>query len=665
VTDPNFSAIRARLRYESLDDFIDGYSRFISTGGMFIPMAPSKLKPVGTTIRFQFLLQDGSTAMLGEGVVRQIQGADSDDNSAVGMLVKFTKLSRDSKKVVQRVVARKDDADSLGLVPDSDPLEAAAPEAHAQDEPVPAEDDFATDSEVIPQADDAHTRDVEDGDTGVLKPEDNDALNEMFLDADDDEDEASDDNPAVEVAASGSDVFSEAEADSEPVDAEPVDAEPVDAEPEGEEPVGGPKQLGRTEAGLQIMAFDDVSDDEMADFGEFDFGGDEDDVDQMFDGIFGGGGGDDDGGGLFGGGDDEGDGDFFGGGSDEHALVADSVNDGGSPVEDDGGDTREVDEHVDEPLGETFDLDEEVELDEESSPDSLSEDSVDETFDLDEEIELDEELVLDDEEIELDEEELVLDDEEIELDEEELVLDEEIELDDEEIELDEEELVLDDEEIELDEESDFETEEPYALDEDSEPEPDAHGGFDRPATEQVEDADVLLEEALDEDEPDAHGGFDRPSTERVEDADVLFEEDLDEDSEPEPELPAADLAREDSNPSDDLMSALGALDSDGEEELELSLGADAAQDESSEEEAVEEDDDEEESLESLLALAQQDIDAKREVQEEEEDQGDILDNLLGGDDMPPPPSNDPVFDIGDSDKKKKKGGFMSKLFGKD
>ena len=39
-------------------------------------MSPTKLKPIGTTIRFQFLLQDGSTALLGEGVVRQIHSGE-------------------------------------------------------------------------------------------------------------------------------------------------------------------------------------------------------------------------------------------------------------------------------------------------------------------------------------------------------------------------------------------------------------------------------------------------------------------------------------------------------------------------------------------------------------------------------------------------------------
>ena len=115
MTEPNFSAIRARLRYDSVDEFIDGYSRYVTAGGMFIPMTPAKLKPVGTTVRFQFVLGDGATALLGEGVVRQIRGLENEDaDSPIGMLVKFTKLSQDSKVLIDRIVALKE-IEKLGV----------------------------------------------------------------------------------------------------------------------------------------------------------------------------------------------------------------------------------------------------------------------------------------------------------------------------------------------------------------------------------------------------------------------------------------------------------------------------------------------------------------------------------------------------------------------
>ena len=128
MSDQNFSAIRARLRYETIEDFIEGYARFISAGGMFIPMKPGKLKPIGTTIRFQFLLGDGSTALLGEGVVLQVRAPDdASPQSPVGMLIKFTKLAQESKALVDRIVGEKsgpadDDHESYNIHNERTPL---------------------------------------------------------------------------------------------------------------------------------------------------------------------------------------------------------------------------------------------------------------------------------------------------------------------------------------------------------------------------------------------------------------------------------------------------------------------------------------------------------------------------------------------------------------
>jgi hypothetical protein len=112
VTDENISAIRARLKFGSIDEFIQGYARYISSGGIFIPMTANKLKPRGATIRFQFLLGDGSTALLGEGRVHQVHRPDpAQPGAPVGLLVKFTKLSQSSKRIVDRIVELKQGGD--------------------------------------------------------------------------------------------------------------------------------------------------------------------------------------------------------------------------------------------------------------------------------------------------------------------------------------------------------------------------------------------------------------------------------------------------------------------------------------------------------------------------------------------------------------------------
>lgn len=123
MTDENISAIRARLKFGSIDEFIQGYARYISSGGIFIPMTANKLKPRGATIRFQFLLGDGSTALLGEGRVHQVHRPDPAQPSApVGLLVKFTKLSQSSKRIVDRIVELKQ-----GEGEDSEAEQEAAP----------------------------------------------------------------------------------------------------------------------------------------------------------------------------------------------------------------------------------------------------------------------------------------------------------------------------------------------------------------------------------------------------------------------------------------------------------------------------------------------------------------------------------------------------------
>jgi hypothetical protein len=304
---------------------MDGYTRFISKGGMFIPMSPAKLKPVGTTIRFQFLLQDGTTAMLGEGVVRQIQGIDSGDSAPVGMLVKFTRLNRDSKKVVDQILERKAAAGSR----DGASSENAPP---ADETPIPAQStQTQRPNGNSPQNTvefDSRAADLDDDQHETDKPEDN--LGDLFLSPDDagapsssdamqtrESPEVSADSADSGVDASGNDFFNDTDQANSAEPAKPV-----------EPGASGPKQLGSTEAGLQIMAFDKVSDDEVAGLADFEFGGDEDDVDQMFDDVFGGGdlfGGGGGGGGGFG---SDGDADAFG-----DALIGATAHDGGSPIE--------------------------------------------------------------------------------------------------------------------------------------------------------------------------------------------------------------------------------------------------------------------------------------------------------------------------------------------
>ena len=103
MTESNIPVFRAQLRYESVDEFIEGYSRFVLPGKMFVPLDESQLKPVDSRVRFEFRLADGSRALVGEGVVRQVRGP-KEAGGPTGLVVKDTHLSRRSKQLIGQIV---------------------------------------------------------------------------------------------------------------------------------------------------------------------------------------------------------------------------------------------------------------------------------------------------------------------------------------------------------------------------------------------------------------------------------------------------------------------------------------------------------------------------------------------------------------------------------
>jgi uncharacterized protein (TIGR02266 family) len=98
--------MRIKLKYPDVDTFIQKYAVNISRGGIFI--ATKTPKPVGTVIRFEFLLAnaEGSAVIRGEGQVQWTREYDAaQPTKAHGMGVKFTKLDGESQAVVERALA--------------------------------------------------------------------------------------------------------------------------------------------------------------------------------------------------------------------------------------------------------------------------------------------------------------------------------------------------------------------------------------------------------------------------------------------------------------------------------------------------------------------------------------------------------------------------------
>src|SRR5689334_17435003 len=100
------TSMRIKLKYPDLETFIQKYAVNISRGGIFI--ATRQPKPVGTVVKFEFLLANAEQTSLirGEGVVQWNREYDpATPTKAHGMGLKFTRLDAGSQLVVDRALA--------------------------------------------------------------------------------------------------------------------------------------------------------------------------------------------------------------------------------------------------------------------------------------------------------------------------------------------------------------------------------------------------------------------------------------------------------------------------------------------------------------------------------------------------------------------------------
>lgn len=98
--------LKIKFKSSSLEQFIERYSVDVSKGGIFIrtkePLA------VGTSLRFEFQLQDGNPLLSGDGTVVWNRAFDPNkSNVAPGMGVRFEKLTADSQKTLDQILAEK------------------------------------------------------------------------------------------------------------------------------------------------------------------------------------------------------------------------------------------------------------------------------------------------------------------------------------------------------------------------------------------------------------------------------------------------------------------------------------------------------------------------------------------------------------------------------
>lgn len=327
MTESNTPHLRAKLPVDSLDGFFETFGQFILPGRMFLPTAPSRLKSVGDSIQFEVLLSDGSRALAGKGIVRQVRSESEATRGPAGMVVEYTHLSKRSKALVKDILRQKkaertDDPEATSESPDASdsPPESRPPEA---DEPKSSLE------ETTERADPREEADVDAGpapegtDPEIARPETDDKAadqdehepSETDGEATSDDSQTADDETLDEMAQTGFDVGDDSE-----VSVRDPEARDPEADDEQEDAGGEFDELGvsagaeaallgddesdddpseETEAkeaednqtkksGLQVLPYDDEPDSPEDALSELDFGEDSD-VDRMLDNMFSGG----------------------------------------------------------------------------------------------------------------------------------------------------------------------------------------------------------------------------------------------------------------------------------------------------------------------------------------------------------------------------------------
>ena len=106
-------SLRIKFRSASLDQFIERYAVDVSRGGIFI--RTREPLPVGTTLRFDFQLQDTAPLLAGEGTVVWIRENDPTRAGVTpGMGVRFDKLTPASQPVLEKILAEEGPARAGG-----------------------------------------------------------------------------------------------------------------------------------------------------------------------------------------------------------------------------------------------------------------------------------------------------------------------------------------------------------------------------------------------------------------------------------------------------------------------------------------------------------------------------------------------------------------------
>ena len=122
--EPEPVSLRFRFDSETVEQFAERYASDVSRGGIFVhsrqPFA------VGTQLRLDLQLLDGTPLIVGEGTVFWTREPDPNKPSTVpGMGIRFSKLSGRSQQVIELVLSQRTGRERSGLFPTATPAVSA------------------------------------------------------------------------------------------------------------------------------------------------------------------------------------------------------------------------------------------------------------------------------------------------------------------------------------------------------------------------------------------------------------------------------------------------------------------------------------------------------------------------------------------------------------
>jgi hypothetical protein len=139
-TKPPPVVLRIKLRYDDVETFVDRFAVNIGRAGLFIHSKTPR--PVGTEAKFELRLADDRPILVGIGMVKESRDPDPGrPRDASGMMIAFTRVTRESRDLLMRVLEHRKRAglrDAPGGMPNIDgdrelsgarPLPAAAAES--------------------------------------------------------------------------------------------------------------------------------------------------------------------------------------------------------------------------------------------------------------------------------------------------------------------------------------------------------------------------------------------------------------------------------------------------------------------------------------------------------------------------------------------------------